>query len=280
MKVVTGLGLKLTAGEDILHHEWPRNIQVMIKMMQSMTYARGFNIDDNNRARVIVEECIALEPDYFGNYSAYGLVHMMDYWLGYGGDPIKSLDTAIQFIEKAIDMTDRSKGLLYPVLGYLYAMKKDYDRAIEVGEKGVSLVPNGADGHAWLAMSMTMAGRAQEAIPLFIRAMRLNPLPPAFYYLNYGHAYRSLGRNEEAIAMYKKTIALTPNNIFAHVSLAACAMMTGKEDEARAAAKEVLKINPKFSVGRYMQISTSTFNFDPEVEDRLSQALRKAGLPE
>jgi hypothetical protein len=57
-------------------------------------------------------------------------------------------------------------------------------------------------------------------------------------------------------------------------------MMTGKEDEARAAAKEVLKINPKFSVGRYMQISTSTFNFDPEVEDRLSQALRKAGLPE
>jgi adenylate cyclase len=85
--------------------------------------------------------------------------------------------------------------------------------------------------------------------------MRLNPLPPAFYFLNYGHAYRSLGRLEEAIDMYKKTIALTPDNIFAHINLAACCAMTGKEEEARAAAKEVLRINPKFSVGQYMKIS-------------------------
>jgi hypothetical protein len=105
-------------------------------MMQGTKYVRGFNIDDNNRARVIAEECIALEPDYFGNYVLYGAVHMMDYWLGYGGNPKKSLDTAIQFMEKALDLTDVSKGRVYPVLGYLYAMKKDYGRAIEVGEKG------------------------------------------------------------------------------------------------------------------------------------------------
>jgi adenylate cyclase len=154
-------------------------------------------------------------------------------------------------MEKALGLTDVSKGRVYPVLGYLYAMKKDYGRAIEVGEKGISLVPNGADGHAWLAMSLTMAGRAQEAIPLFEKAMRLNPLPPAFYFLNYGYAYRSLGRLEEAIDMYKKTIALTPDNIFAHINLAASCAMTGKEEEARAAAKEVLRINPKFSVGQY-----------------------------
>jgi adenylate cyclase len=118
-----------------------------------------------------------------------------------------------------------------------------------------------------------MAGRAQEAIPLFEKAMRLNPLPPAFYFLNYGHAYRSLGRLEEAIDMYKKTVALTPDNIFAHINLAASCAMTGKEEEARVAAKEVLRINPKFSVGRYMYP-------DPEARDRFSHALRKAGLPE
>lgn len=277
-KVLTGIGLKLTIGEDALHGEYPRNIQVHIKLMQGTKYLRAFNTDDNNRARVIAEECIALEPDFWGNYVLYGAVHMMDYWLGYGKNPEKSLDTAIQFMEKALGMADVAKGQVYPILGYLYAMKKDSGRAIELGEKGISLVPNGANAHAWLAMSLVLAGRAQEAIPLFEKAMRLNPLPPAFYSLHFGHAYRSLGRLEEAIAMYKKTIALTPDNIFAHISLAASCAMTGKEEEARAAAKEALRIDPKFSVGRYMKISL--FFADPEARDRFSQALRKAGLPE
>jgi adenylate cyclase len=276
-KVLTGIGVKLTGGEDILHYDLPRNIQVLIKMMQGLKYLREFNIDDNNRARAIAEECIALEPDYFGNYLLYGSVHMMDYWLGYGGNPKNSLDTAIQFMEKALGLTAVSKGRVYPVLGNLYAMTKDYGRAIEVGEKGISLVPNGADGHAWLAMSLTMAGRAQEAIPLFEKAMRLNPLPPSFYFLNYGNAYRSLGRLEEAIGMYKKTIALNPNNIFAHIHLAASCAMTGKEEEAHMAAKEVLRINPRFSVGQYRKIASVT---DPVERDRYFPALLKAGLPE
>jgi len=276
-KVLTGIGLKLTLGEDALHVEMPRNIQVQIKLMQGIKYLRGFNTDDNNRARVIAEECIALEPDFGGNYVLYGAVHMMDYWLDYGKDPEKSIDTAIQFMEKALGMTDVAKGQVYPILGYLFAMKKDYGRAIEFGEKGISLVPNGANAYAWLAMSLTLAGRDQEAIPLFKKAMRLNPMPPAFYSLNFGHAYRKLGLLEEAIAMYKKTIALTPDNIFAHINLAACCAMTGKEEEARAAAKEALRINPKFSVGRFMKIALVA---DSDARDRFSQALRKAGLPE
>jgi adenylate cyclase len=276
-KVLTGIGVKLTAGEDILQHEWPRNIQVLIKMMQGTAYLRGFNIDDNNRARVIAEECIALDSEYFGNYVLYGSVHMMDYWLGYGGNPKKSLDTAIQFMEKALELTDASKGRVYPVLGYLYAMKKDYGRAIDIGEKGISFVPNGADGHAWLAMSLHLAGRAQEAIPLFEKALRLNPLPPAYYFSNFGHAYSRAGRREEGIAMYKKAIALTPDNIIAHIHLAINLAIVGKEEEARASSKEVLRINPNFSSGRYITIIDFA---DSDTRDRLYQALRMAGLPE
>jgi adenylate cyclase len=147
----------------------------------------------------------------------------------------------------------------------------------ESGSASITLVPNGADGHAWLAMSLTMADRAQEAIPFYEKAMRLNPLPPAFYFLHFGYAYRSLGRLEEAIDMYKKTIALTPDNIFAHINLAASCALTGKEKEARIAAKEVLRINPRFSIGQYRKILPIA---DPVARDRYLQALHKAGLPE
>lgn len=273
-KILSGVGLKLTRGEDILHIAFAKNIEVNLKLFQGTEYLRAFNIDGNNRARLIAEECIALEPDYWGNYFLLGCVHMMDYYLGSTKDPAKSLRTAIEYLEQAVAMSEDSKGRVYTVLGNLYAMKKNYAKAIELGEEAITIVPNGADAHAWLAMSLTFAGRAQEALPLFEKAMRLNPLPPAFYYLNFGSAYRLLGRFEEAVSMYKKTIALTPNNIFAYISLTGTYGLMGKTEEAGAAGAEILRINPKWSIEYYTK--TSVFKDSEE----LAEVFRKVGLPE
>jgi adenylate cyclase len=275
MKILRGVGLKLTRGEDALAGgNPPKSLDVFLKMLQAREHLRVFNIDDNNRARIISEECMALEPDFWGSYSLVGSVHMMDYFLGSTRDPVKSLLTAIQYLEKAVALSDEAKGRVYPTLGYLYSMKKDYDKAIELGEKAIAIVPNGAEAHAWLAMSLNYAGRAQEAIPLFEKAIRLNPFPPAFYYMNLGNSYRLLGGFEEAVAMYKKTVALSPNNIIAFVNLAGTCGLMGKEEEAKAAAAEILRLNPKWSIEYYAK--TSLF----KDRDRVVEGLRKAGLPE
>ena len=213
MNIMKGIGLKLTRGEEVLHGKRPQNIQVLMKLWQGTEYLRAFNIDANNRARIIAQECMALEPDYWANYYFLGGVHMMDYYLGSTKNPVRSLESAIECLEKAVALTNDAKGSIYPMLGNLYAMKKHYNQAIKLGEEAIAIVPNGADAHAWLAMSLTFAGRANDAIPLFEKAMRLNPLPPAFYYLNFGNAYRLLGRFEEAVAMYKKTIVACPHYV-------------------------------------------------------------------
>jgi TolB-like protein len=272
-RIFIGIGAKLTYGEDFLHGRGPKNIEVWLKLLQATEYLRAFNIDGNNRARIITEECIALEPDFGGNYWVLGSVHMMDYYLGSTRDPAKSLLTAIEYLEKAIALgSDEGKGRVYPQLGNLYAMKKDYEKAIELGEKGIAMVPNGAEAHAWLAMSLNFAGRGEEALPFFEKAIRLNPFPPAFYYLQFGHAYRSTGRFEEAVSMYKKTITLTPNNIFAFMGLAGTYGIMGKDEEAKAAAAEVLRINPKWSLEYFAK---TTVYKDKE---RFIEGLRKAGL--
>ena len=59
------------------------------------------------------------------------------------------------------------------------------------------------------------------------------------------------GRFEEAVSAYKKAIQLAPDNIIAHIGLAATYSMMGREKEARAEAAEVLRINPKFSLDYY-----------------------------
>jgi TolB-like protein/Flp pilus assembly protein TadD len=270
LKILIGMELKLTSGEQALHPRFPKNLEVWLKYLQAYDYSIQFNIDNNNRARLIAEECIAIESDFWGGYLLLGCAHMMDYLLG-SKDPAQSLNLAIEYLEKAAALTDR-KGRALMFLSHVYAIRKDYDKGIELGQQAVSVIPNGADAHAFLAMNLNFAGRPEEALPLFEKAMRLNPLPPPFYYLNFGSCYRQLGRFEEAITMFKKSIQLTPNNALAHQGLACTCALAGREEEAKAAAAELLRINPKFTVE--YALKTSPY----KDKEQITRGLRKAGL--
>ena len=86
-----------------------------------------------------------------------------------------------------------------------------------------------------------------------------------------------LGRYEEAVAQLKKSLALSPNSTSAYAHLIFTYAEMGKEDEARAAAEELIKINPKFSAEKYAKVLPYK---DREYCRRWGEALRKAGLPD
>jgi hypothetical protein len=59
----------------------------------------------------------------------------------------------------------------------------------------------------------------------------------------------------------------------AHIGLAAVYARMGRENEARSEGAEVLRIDPKFSIERYVKGMP-----DQSRRDRIADALRKAGL--
>jgi hypothetical protein len=63
--------------------------------------------------------------------------------------------------------------------------------------------------------------------------------------------------------------------LIAYIALTSAFEMAGRMDEARAAAKEVLRINPNFSVEKYEHSYPLK---DKVAKDRIIDALRKAGL--
>jgi Tfp pilus assembly protein PilF len=73
----------------------------------------------------------------------------------------------------------------------------------------------------------------------------------------------------------KKAIEQEPKDTIAYMVLASSCQLAGREEEAREAAKELLKINPAFSLERLAQ---TTPHKDRAVADRFIEALRKAGL--
>ena len=222
----------------------------------------------------LAEEAIALDPEFARAYYCLASAHMMDVYFGLSKSPKESLEKAVELTQKAISL-DLKDSRPYAQLGHLYTMKRDYDKAIAEGERAVALDPGGADAQAWLGMTLNSAGKPKEAIPLFEKAIRLNPNGPTWYFLNFGTSYRMMGQYQEAITQYKKALRIAPNNIMAHLGLAATYISLSQDEEGRAEAKEVLRLNPKFSLESYAKTMT---NKNQARIDRFIDALRKAGL--
>jgi len=87
--------------------------------------------------------------------------------------------------------------------------------------------------------------------------------------------YCMMERYEEAIAACKEGIRREPNNIFAHSSLAIIYILSGRKQDARMEAAEVLRIDPNFSLSRHSEALTYKNQADTA---RVIEALRKAGL--
>ncbi len=199
--------------------------------------------------------------------------HQNDVWLGTTKSPEQSLARALEAAEKAISLDD-SNAAAYSVLGTMYGMKKQYDKAIAACEQAVSLDPNSSLNFMWLGLVLTWAGRAEEGIRYLQHAIRLNPFAPAMFFNNLAVAYRDAGQYEKAIEECKKALQREPNTQFPYIHMAISYLRLGREEEARAAAAEILRINPKFSLERYAK----TLPFTKPVADRVVEDLRKAGL--
>ena len=90
-------------------------------------------------------------------------------------------------------------------------------------------------------MSVSFLSLATLFIFIFVRL-------PAFSFVFLGHALPNAGRLEEAVSAYKKAFQRAPDHLIAHIGLATTYSLMGREEEARAEAQEVLRINPKFSL--------------------------------
>ena len=216
-------------------------------MLEARKYLQGHNVEDTRAGGRIAEEMIAMCPENPVAYVTLAYFHWMAYWLGPVQSRRESIEKGTEMAQKALAMDD-SIAIAHSFLGMFYNLRREYEKAIAEGERAVALDPGGASAHMFYAMSLYYVGRSEEAIPLFQKAIRLDPVGSTGLYLNFGHALRVAGRFDEAISAYKKSLQREPNNIFAHTGMAATYVMMGREEEARAEAAEVLRINPNFSL--------------------------------
>jgi adenylate cyclase len=277
MKIATALQVELTKGERArIIAKGTNNLDAYLKALEANENVILFNPENNELARQLAKEAIDTDPLYAFAYAILGKTHLLDVWLGTSPSPKKSIFQAMELVQKAIDI-DESLGIAYGLLGFLYTMTGQHEKGIIEAEKAIALEPNSDLAHQALGLALRFGDRPNDAIPVIKKAIRLNPFAPSTYLFNLGLSYLFSGQYEEAVAQCKKATIREPNNLGAQLSLTVAYGLSGRDEEARATAQEVLRINPKFSLER---LSKSLVYKNRADKDRFIDALRKAGLPD
>ncbi|RPI65667.1 MAG: hypothetical protein EHM38_11345 [Geobacteraceae bacterium] len=277
IKILTAVRVKFTEGEQAStiekYFKGKQGLDCYLKLIEAYGHIQRWNVEDNNLGRRLAEETIAMCPETPLGYVALGWVYHHDYALGNTKSPKETLEKSIELAQKALALdVSAAHGLLCA----LYAIKGEHDKAIAEGEMAVSFDPGGIDALNEYAWSLNHASRWEEAIPLFQKAIRLNPFGKSSIYRGLGSALLNTGPIEEAVLAYKKAVQRSPNDIVSHIGLAAAYSMMGQEKEARIEAAEVFKINPKFSLDNFSK--TLPPAKDQSKRDAFIYALRQAGL--
>jgi TolB-like protein len=274
-KIITALQVKLTeGGQARIRARGTDNLKVYLKILEASELFRHHNVEDNLKARRLSEEALELDPHYARTYTMLSSTHWMDVILGSTKSPSDSIKNAVKLSKKALSM-DNSLGDSHGLLGLIYIFTKQYEKGMPELEKAVELNPNGADAYGLLGTGLLYTDRLEEAILMIKKAIRLNPIPPSWYLNNLAAMYRSMENYEEALVWSEKAVGQEPENTIARVNLCSIYVLTGRMEDARLQADEVMKLNPKFSLKR-LEKTLSYKN--PEVKKRYIEALSKAGL--
>ena len=276
MKILTALQVNLTSGEQArVWAKGTKNLEAYLRLMQARESMLLGNEAGTARARQLIEETIAMDPHFAAAYMYMGGTHIQDFLIGASKSPTESLAQGIEWEQKALAMDD-SLAEAHARLGHLYTFVKRHEEAIAEAEKAMAMDPNSASVHYMACLVLRFSGKPEESIPVCKKSIRLEPFAPGIYYGNLGMAYFTNGTDcEEAIKACEEGLKRAPDGMIVHFMATTVFSECGKEKEARKAAKELLRISPKFSAESFAKRLPQIHQKD---KDRITEALRRAGL--
>ena len=252
--------------------------------LQGLAWAnKGPTSENLSPARHLFERSLAVEP---GNvdalvYLAYVDLLSATYLLT--DDRAARLAAAEAGLIKALSIVP-DHAFAHVCLGAILGWTKRVEQGIAECERALSIDRNLAFAHAVIGMRKVYLGRPEDTEAHVQEAIRLSPRDTlAHYWLTFvGISKIYLGRYEEATDWLRRSVQANRNNPLTHTSLAAALAIHGRLDEARAVAREVLALNPKFTIDGFGHFFA--FFYDIPINnagrERLVEGLRKAGLPD
>ncbi|EHK78653.1 CyaF5 adenylate cyclase [Sinorhizobium meliloti CCNWSX0020] len=272
--IVNALRVKLTAGEEERRESRgkvdPEAYDLLVRSRQAILQ---FNALSSMEARRMLHRVLEIDPGMAAAHASLSIIALTDFINQWNGATPDNLTQAFELAQEAID-TDGSEPQGHYTLALALSWMRRLDEAEHAAERAIELDPNSANAYTALGTIRDFQGRHEEALALYTRAHRLDPQFDLSLHFQ-GRALLNLGRFDEAEVAFKRRLMLAPRSDMTRFYLACLYGRTGRHEEARGYWREVLGVNPSFSVDH---LRRSLPYQDPHVMDRLVEGLREAGV--
>lgn len=274
--LATEMQVKLTEGETArLHYTTTTNVEAWTCWVQGMSYHRqAVTKEAQGQALRFWEKALALDPSSASLNAKLALLHSFDARFEWWDDRETAIKKARAYIARALEI-DPANADAHTASSMILLFQRQHDEAVAAARKAVELAPGSADTAEFASHVLAASGYPEEAVALSEKAMTLNPNYPAVYLGTLGQAYRLSGKTEKAIEAFQAYHARNPG--FGLTDIVIAYQHTGRLEEARQTAKQLLAARPNFTIAAWLKTQFS--HRDTAQVEADAEALRAAGVP-
>jgi adenylate cyclase len=217
-------------------------------------------------------------PGYAAPHAWLAMAHVLRASQGWAGDLGAEAEHALASAQRALD-AEPDCSLALAVDAHVQThFRRRFDLAEERFALAVEANPN--DSLAWLLKSTLHTFRAEgaQAVETSSRALRLSPLDPRRWYYDSLAASAAVAKGDYARAIALARASIRGNRLHASTfrALAIALALDGRVEDARAAAAELMRLQPDLTVSGYRSRHPSGATAAGAL---WADALRIAGIP-
>jgi tetratricopeptide (TPR) repeat protein len=189
--------------------------------------------------------------DYKTYLASYGVLFMLGVWLVQAAHKIAEnlKDRALWLVSSEAQMALLSLMLLTIGVG-AHERNKVWSTAVAFWEDNARKAPGKARVHNNLGVALSEAGRYDESVPLYYKAISLD----GYYadpYSNLAVAYSMQNKIDDAIQALRNAIHIFPEYPEAYNNLGTLLLQKGSKQEAEAALHAAVKLRPYYGKAHY-----------------------------
>jgi TolB-like protein/Tfp pilus assembly protein PilF len=247
--VVAAIEPHLYAAEDVhARRKTPDNMDAWDLVMRALSHYWRVTRQDNLVAQALLEKAITVDPGYGQALSLLASCHTFSAHMGW--EEMPQAGAIAERAALAAIRADSEDAWAHYALASVYMFTRRFDDSIAEFELALRLNPNFSPARGLYGVALAYRGRWEDGDRAAREALRFSPRDPfAAIYCGVVAYCQYVGQHyDEAIRLSREAIRQRGDFVGAHRVLTAAAGMADQCDVAKAALRELRRVQPNISL--------------------------------